>query len=170
MQQKQPPSTQILVLLVTYWIKLMQMLTNRKKTIKGCKAAPLTLLILIFITAEGDDRFLGSARSLRCHKTVMSGNGGLCLSCKMDGNDLMKQNSLSVQWLEGDPDLSLSCHDLCWSGVCVWPFSHVHLLVSGSPHPSQDSLRSPALVCELQSDAFQIHPPESRWTRGVQVM
>lgn len=69
---------------------------DQGKIIKGCSAAPLTLLILLFITAESDDGFLGLARSLRRHKTVViGGNRGLCWSCKMEGTDLINQNSFS---------------------------------------------------------------------------
>lgn len=129
---------------------------------------PLTFFILLFITAESDHRFLGLARFLRRHKTIVTatGNRGLCLTCNKQWKMFVvvwkaKQTKClgSIQSGLRGTDFSLSSHGPWRGGVCAPQSFQMILLVFGSPRPSPDFLRSPAPVCGPQSAAFQSHPP-----------
>lgn len=68
------------------------------------KVAALTLFVLLFITAEGDHRFLGLASFLRCHKTVIAvaRNWRLRLTCNQNKNSFPASTFAHSRTREGE--------------------------------------------------------------------
>lgn len=107
-------------------------LFNEQQKLTGsCSVESLTLFILLFITAESDHRFLGLARFLRRHKTVIAvtGNRGLCLTCNKQRKMLfLRQNKNKFAQ---DPSKRNSAYwplfvlvrPLVGRGVCMTVFS-----------------------------------------------
>ena len=91
------------------------------------EVAALTLLILLFITAECDHRFLGLTRFLRRHRTVITlvGDWRLCLTCVREVNIYLFKTKLK--------QILLNAHLQSTGSLNIRAQEHWPLLVLGRP-------------------------------------